>query len=145
LVYSFFLSYLTSITDASRESNFSSRPFCFLSHFSTELRVINTRFINLVAQDEERWQLAGDQLFVELDLSEENLPAGTRLEIGSAVIEVTEQPHTGCKKFAARFGNDAQKFVMTPVGRQMRLRGMCARVVQPGTIQRGDTVEKMKR
>ena len=98
-----------------------------------------------MAQDEERWQLAGDQLFVELDLSEENLPAGTRLEIGSAVIEVTEQPHTGCKKFAARFGNDAQKFVMTPVGRQMRLRGMCARVVQPGTIQRGDTVEKMKR
>jgi hypothetical protein len=114
------------------------------AHPDMQLNLINTRFINLVAQDEERWQLAGDQLFVDLDLSEKNLPARTRLAIGSAVIEVTEQPHTGCKKFAARFGNDAQKFVMTPVGRQMRLRGMCAKVVQPGMIRRGNTVEKIK-
>lgn len=114
------------------------------AHPDMQLNVINTRFIDLVAQDRERWQLAGDQLFVDLDLNEENLPAGTRLAIGSAVIEVTEQPHTGCKKFAARFGNDAQKFVMTPVGRQMRLRGLCAKVVQPGTIRRGDRVEKLE-
>ena len=113
------------------------------AHPDMQLNVINTRFIDLVAQDRERWQLAGDQLFVDLDLSEENLPAGTRLAIGEAVIEVTEQPHTDCKKFAARFGNDAQKFVMTPVGRQMRLRGLCAKVVQPGTIRRGDSVRKM--
>ena len=72
-----------------------------------------------------------------------SLPAGTRLAMGSAIIEVTDQPHTGCKKFAARFGNDAQKFVMTPVGRQMRLRGLCAKVVQPGTIRRGDSVRKI--
>lgn len=114
------------------------------AHPDMQLNVINTRFIQLVAQDAERWQLAGDQLFVDLDLNEENLPAGTRLAIGSAVIEVTDQPHTGCKKFAARFGNDAQKFVMTPVGRRMRLRGLCARVVQPGTIRRGDVVRKVQ-
>ncbi len=115
-----------------------------VAHPDMQLNVINTRFIDLVAQDKERWQLAGDQLFVDLDLSEENLPVGTRLAMGEAIIEVTDQPHTGCKKFAARFGNDAQKFVMTPVGRQMRLRGLCAKVVQPGTIRRGDRVEKVK-
>ena len=114
------------------------------AHPDMQLNVINTRFIHLVAQSEDRWQLAGDQLFVDLDLSEENLPVGTRLAIGTAVIEVTDQPHTGCAKFAARFGNDAQKFVMTPVGRQMRLRGLCAKVVQPGTIRQGDAVAKMK-
>ena len=113
------------------------------AHPDMQLNVINTRFIDLVAQDKERWQLAGDQLFMDLDLNQENLPAGTRLAIGSAVIEVTDQPHTGCKKFAARFGNDAQKFVMTPVGKQMRLRGLCAKVVQPGTIRRGDSVRKI--
>ncbi|MFZ1753264.1 MAG: MOSC domain-containing protein [Caldilineaceae bacterium] len=113
------------------------------AHPDMQLNVINTRFIDLVAQDRDRWQLAGDQLFVDLDLSEENLPAGTRLAIGEAVIEVTDQPHTGCVKFATRFGNDAQKFVMTPVGRRMRLRGLCAKVVQPGTIRRGDSVRKI--
>lgn len=121
----------------------SSRMPTPVAHPDMQLNVINTRFIDLVAQDSERRQLAGDQLFVDLDLSEENLPAGTRLAIGEAVIEVTDQPHTGCAKFAARFGNDAQKFVMTPVGRQMRLRGLCAKVVQPGTIRRGDRVEKV--
>ncbi|RLT39744.1 MAG: MOSC domain-containing protein [Chloroflexi bacterium] len=114
------------------------------AHPDMQLNVVSTRFIDLVAQERERWQLAGDQLFIDLDLSQENLPAGTRLAIGEAVIEVTDQPHTGCAKFAARFGNDAQKFVMTPVGRQMRLRGLCAKVVQPGTIRRGDAVVKMK-
>lgn len=114
-----------------------------VAHPDMQLNVINTRFIDLVAQDSERRQLAGDQLFVDLDLSEENLPAGTRLAIGEAVIEVTDQPHTGCAKFAARFGNDAQRFVMTPVGRQMRLRGLCAKVVQPGMIRRGDSVKKI--
>lgn len=114
------------------------------AHPDMQLNVINSHFIHLVAQSEDRWQLAGDQLFVDLDLSEENLPVGSRLAIGSAIIEVTDQPHTGCAKFAARFGNDAQKFVMTPLGRQLRLRGLCAKVVQPGTIRQGDAVAKMK-
>ncbi len=128
--------------------NWSERPSTRSAdgkaHPDMQLNVINTRFIALVAQDRERWQLAGDQLYLDFDLSEENLPVGTRLAIGSAVIAVTDQPHTGCAKFAARFGNDAQKFVMTPVGRAMRLRGLCAKVVQPGVIRQGDAVVKMK-
>jgi MOSC domain-containing protein YiiM len=103
---------------------------------------MNTRLIALVAQAKDRWQLAGDQLFVDLDLSTENLPPGTRLAVGSAVVEVTAQPHTGCSKFAARFGRDAVKFVNSPVGKQLHLRGINARVVQPGVIRVGDAVRK---
>ena len=96
-----------------------------------------------IAQDKARWPLAGDQLYVDLDLSDANLPPGTRLAIGTAVIEVTAQPHTGCQKFRARFGTDADKFVNSPVGKELHLRGINARVVQPGTIRAGDTVTKL--
>jgi hypothetical protein len=112
------------------------------SHPDTQLTLMNTRLIALVAQAKDRWQLAGDQLFVDLDLSTENLPPGTRLAVGSAVVEVTAQPHTGCSKFAARFGRDAVKFVNSPVGKQLHLRGINARVVQPGVIRVGDAVRK---
>ncbi|MBK8050652.1 MAG: hypothetical protein IPK16_28245 [Anaerolineales bacterium] len=108
-----------------------------------QLNVINARAIALVAQDPDRWPLAGDQLYVDLDLSEENLPPGTQLAIGSAVIEVTAQPHTGCQKFVARFGLDAMKFVNSPLGRQLHLRGINARVVLPGLIRTGDPVRKI--
>lgn len=111
-------------------------------HPDMQLNVMNSRLIALVAREKERWQLAGDQLFIDLDLSEENVPPGTRLAVGSAVIEVTAQPHTGCKKFAARFGADALKFVNSPLGRQLQLRGINAKVVQPGVIRVGDTVKK---
>jgi MOSC domain-containing protein YiiM len=80
---------------------------------------------------------------VDLDLSEQNLPPWTRLAIGSAVIEVTDQPHTGCAKFVERFGLDAMKFVNSPAGRSLRLRGLNARVVMPGTIRTGDAVRKL--
>ena len=96
-----------------------------------QLNVMNARVVHLVSQQRERWALAGDQLFVDLDLSAENLPPGTRLAIGSAVIEVTSQPHTGCQKFVSRFGLDAMKFVNSPVGRGLHLRGINARVVTP--------------
>jgi MOSC domain-containing protein YiiM len=108
-----------------------------------QLNVINARLLDLVAQDQARWQLAGDQLIVDFDLSEENIPAGTQLAIGSAVIEVTAQPHTGCQKFVARFGREAMLFVNSPVGKKLHLRGINARVVQPGTIRRGDEVRKV--
>jgi MOSC domain-containing protein YiiM len=108
-----------------------------------QLNLINARLIALLAQDKARWPLAGDQLYVDLDLSEENLPPGTRLTIGAAVIEVTDQPHTGCKKFAARFGADAVKFVNSPEGKALHLRGINAKVVQGGTIRAGDTVRKI--
>jgi hypothetical protein len=112
-------------------------------HPDMQLNVINARAIALLAQHKERWPLAGDQLFVDMDLGAENAPAGTRLAIGSAVIEVTAQPHTGCKKFAARFGLDALKLVSSAVGRQHNLRGVNAKVIQPGVIRVGDTVRKI--
>jgi hypothetical protein len=108
-----------------------------------QLNIMNSRATALVAQDKNRWQLAGDQLYVDLDLSEENVPAGTRLSIGSAVIEVTPPPHLGCQKFVARFGLEAMKFVNSPVGKQLHLRGVNAKVVQAGTIRVGDVTRKI--
>jgi hypothetical protein len=112
------------------------------SHPEMQLNLMNSRAIQLISQAKHRWQLAGDQLFVDLDLSGENLPPGTRLSIGSAVIEITPVPHTGCAKFIARFGVDAQKFVNSPVGRTLNLRGVNAKVVTPGTIRVGDKVAR---
>ncbi|HVS15671.1 MAG TPA: MOSC domain-containing protein [Thermoanaerobaculia bacterium] len=114
------------------------------AHPGMQLNVMSSRVAALVAQDRERWKLAGDQLYVDLDLSEENLPAGSRLAIGDAVIEVTAQPHAGCKKFVARFGMDAMLFVNSPAGRALRLRGLNARVVEPGTVRVGDLVAKFR-
>ena len=121
---------------SSRTSDGSAQP-------DMQLTLMNSRVIALLAQDKGRWQLAGDQLFVDLDLSAENLPPGTRLAVGSAVIEVTAQAHTGCDKFAARFGRDAHKFVNSPQGKQLHLRGINTRVVQPGVIRVGDVVSKI--
>jgi MOSC domain-containing protein YiiM len=113
------------------------------SHPDMQLNVMNARAASLVAGSAERRHLAGDQLYVDLDLSETNLPPGTRLELGSAVIEITDQPHRGCAKFAARFGNDALRFVNSAIGCELRLRGVNARVVVPGTVRTGDTIRKL--
>ena len=107
-----------------------------------QITVMNARVAALVAQEKHRWQLAGDQLYVDLDLSAENLPTGSRLALGSAVIEVTAPPHLGCQKFVARFGVEAMKFVNSPLGKQLRLRGIHARVVQPGEVRVGDIARK---
>jgi hypothetical protein len=111
-------------------------------HPDMQLNVMNARAVALIAREEGRWALAGDQLYVDLDLSKDNLPPGARLAIGNAVIEVSALPHTGCGKFVERFGVDAMKFVNGTIGRQLNLRGINARVVQPGTIRVGDTVTK---
>jgi MOSC domain-containing protein YiiM len=87
--------------------------------------------------------MAGDQLFVDLDLSSLNLPPGTQLSVGTAVIEVTAVPHTGCGKFVRRFGVDAQKLVNSPTGRELNLRGINARVLRAGTVRTGDRIEKL--
>jgi hypothetical protein len=121
----------------------SSRTPDGSSHPDMQLNLLNARAIALVAQHRDRWPLAGDQLFVDLDLSSANLPPGTRLSLGSAVIEVTAEPHTGCKKFVERFGLDAMRFVNSPVGRELHLRGINARVVQQGLVRVGDLVRKM--
>lgn len=113
-------------------------------HPDMQINVMNSRVIDMIAGEKTRWGLAGDQLFVDFDLSAENVPPGTRLAIGSAVIEVTAQPHTGCAKFVQRFGVDAMRFVNSPRGRQLHLRGINARVVVAGRIQTGDRIKKMR-
>jgi MOSC domain-containing protein YiiM len=108
-----------------------------------QITVMNVRAVALLAGSRDRWTLAGDQLYVDLDISEANLPAGTRLEVGSAVLEVTAAPHRGCKKFAARYGLEALRFVNSEVGYALKLRGVNARVVRGGTVRPGDPVVKL--
>ena len=112
-------------------------------HPDMQLNLMNSRVVALVSQDRSRWHLAGDQLFVDMDLSEANLPAGTHLAIGSAVIEVTSEPHTGCGKFVERFGLDAMEFVNSPQRKALHLRGINARVVRSGVIRVGDNAKKL--
>jgi hypothetical protein len=108
-----------------------------------QLTLMNVRSASLIAGAPERRRLAGDQFFVDLDLSRTNLPPGTQLRLGQATIEVTEIPHTGCGKFIKRFGVDAQKFVNSAVGREMNLRGINARVVEGGVVRLGDPITKI--
>jgi MOSC domain-containing protein YiiM len=112
-------------------------------HPDMQVNIMSARAVALVAGEKARWPLAGDQLYVDLDLSAANLPPGTRLAIGSAVLEVTAQPHTGCGKFVERFGLESMKFVNSPVGRELQLRGINARVVESGTVRVGDVVRKL--
>jgi MOSC domain-containing protein YiiM len=108
-----------------------------------QLTLMNARAAALFAGERDRWALAGDQLYVDFDLSETSIPVGTRLAIGTAVIEITAAPHTGCVKFARRYGRDAQAFVNTPVGRELRLRGVNARVIMAGDVRPGDDVRRV--
>lgn len=121
----------------------SSRTADGSPHPDMQINIMNARAAALVAQDKSRWHLAGDQLYLDMDLSLDNLPPGTQVAIGSAVIEVTPPPHTGCKKFVARFGLDAMKFVNSSVGRELQLRGINAKVVQPGMIRVGNLARKL--
>lgn len=107
-----------------------------------QVTIMNARLAALVAGEEDRWQLAGDQIFADFDLGIENLPPGTRLRLGTAVLEVSAHPHTGCAKFVSRFGKEAMQFVNSEVGRQHRLRGMNTKVIVPGTVRVGDLIEK---
>jgi MOSC domain-containing protein YiiM len=111
-------------------------------HPDTQITIMNARSIAVIADDRARWPLAGDQFYVDLDLSVANLPPGTRLEAGSALLEVTAIPHRGCGKFSRRFGVDALKLVNSSVGRELNLRGINARVVRGGTVRTGDTIRK---
>jgi hypothetical protein len=110
---------------------------------SMQLNIMNARVSAFVAGAPERQALTGDQLHLDLDLSVENLPVGSRLTIGAAVIEITAPPHTGCKTFVGHYGTEAMRFVNGKAGRPLRLRGACARVVVPGTVRPGDKVSKV--
>jgi len=112
-------------------------------HPEMQINIMNVRVTALVAQQRERWSLAGDQLYLDMDLSKENLPAGSRIQVGSAVLEVSPLPHTGCAKFVSRFGVDAMKFVNSEVGKELCLRGINAKVVQAGVVKVGQTAKKL--
>ncbi len=111
--------------------------------FDSQITLMNARFVDLVAQGRARWALAGDQLYVDLDVGVGNLPPGTTLSVGNAVLEITARPHTGCAKFSRRFGMEALRFVNSPTGRELRLRGVYATVIRPGSIRRGDVIKKV--
>lgn len=114
------------------------------AHPEAQLNIMSSRAVDLVAAgDRARWSLAGDQFFVDLDLSVDNLPAGTRLRIGTAVIEVSAKPHTGCAKFRERFGVDAARWINQ--NRDERRRGLCAMVVEDGVVRPGDSIAKLPR
>jgi hypothetical protein len=109
-----------------------------------QITIISTRVLRALEPEESRWSLAGDQLYVDFDLSEESLPAGSRIAIGDAVLEVSAKPHTGCAKFAARFGIDALAWISTPTGKAHRMRGLNATVIEGGRIATGDDVRRIR-
>lgn len=108
-----------------------------------EVTLMNTRVIQALTEDETRWALAGDQFFVDFELSEENIPAGSRLMLGSAILEVSSLPHNGCKKFSARFGVDALKFISMAENKPLRMRGINAKIIQAGEVKQGDLIRKV--
>ena len=113
------------------------------AHPEMQINIMNSRVTALVAQEKRRWPLAGDQLYIDMDLGRENLPPGSHLAIGSVVLEVSPLPHTGCRKFVARFGVEAMEFVNSPVGKQLCLRGINAKIIQGGIVKVGQTARKL--
>jgi hypothetical protein len=108
-----------------------------------QITLMNSRVIQLLSGDKKDWQWAGDQLFVDMDLSIDNLPPHSRIQIGSVILEISAKPHTGCKKFSGRFGIEALEFISTPLGKALRMRGVNAKVIQAGEIKVGDVVKKI--
>lgn len=121
----------------------SSRTPDGSAHPEMQINIMNARVTELVAQEPGRWPLAGDQLYLDMDLSKANLPVGSRFTLGSAVLEVSPLPHTGCHKFVSRFGMDAMKFVNSAIGKELCLRGINAKVVQAGVVKKGDRAKKL--
>jgi hypothetical protein len=113
------------------------------AHPDMQLNIMNARAIALIAQQRSRWPLAGDQFYIDLDLSYDNLPPGTRLAFGTAIVEITAEPHLGCQKFSERFGRDAALFVNSEQGKALNMRGVNARIVQSGIVRAGQTIRKI--
>ena len=123
----------------------TSRAVAEGRHYDAQLNVMGSRMVGLLADDDAGRAQAGDQLFLDLDLSHANLPTGTRIALGEdgAVIEVTAKPHNGCAKFVARYGREAMEFVNSGLGKELRLRGLAARVVSGGTVRPGDVARRL--
>ena len=109
-----------------------------------QLATMQTDVAELIANGQPL-ELAGDNLYLALDLSKENLPTGSRIRIGGVLLEVTPMPHNGCKKFRARFGDGAHRFVCDPGLRHHNLRGIYFRVIEPGNVSVGDSVVVLSR
>jgi hypothetical protein len=138
------LSLIEGLVGDSWSTRGSARTADGSAHPEMQINIMNSRVSALVSQAKDRWALAGDQLYIDMDLSDENLSAGTRLALGSAVIEISALPHTGCKKFVSRFGLDAMKFVNSALGQKLKLRGVNAKVLRAGVIRVGDIVRKIR-
>src|SRR5690606_28566048 len=110
----------------------------------TQLTLMNSRVTDAVAGSRDRWPLAGDQVYVDMDISHDNLPAGTRIQVGTAVVEISEVPHTGCAKFAGRFGKEALRFANVGIGKDIRFVWVNAFIVEPGFFGVGDKIMKAK-
>ena len=112
-------------------------------HPDVQICMMSARTIRAIAGEPEHWPAAGDNLFLDMDLSPANMPPGTRFAIGTAGFVVTAEPHDGCQSFIDRYGRDACLFVNTGRGRALRLRGIYARVTRDGEIAVGDRVLKL--
>jgi hypothetical protein len=111
-------------------------------HPEMQITIMNSRVIEALTQTKEQWPLAGDQFYADFDISADALPAGTQLQIGTAVVQISEQPHTGCAKFKARFGGDALHWINDGEGRALRMRGVNAWVISNGVVRVGDSITR---
>ncbi len=112
-------------------------------HPDVQICMMNSRCIDLIAGDKDNWAPAGDNLFIDMDLTPENLPPGTRIAMGTAILEITDTAHKGCAKFIERYGRDACVFVNVGDGDRYKLRGIYGRVVQDGVLSVGDLATKV--
>lgn len=113
------------------------------SHPDVQICMMNSRCIGLIARTRENWSAVGDNLYIDLDLSPDNLHSGCKLAIGSAVLQITDEPHFACASFVTRYGREAAAFVNTGIGRKLQLRGIYGRVVQDGMVTVGDKVQRL--
>lgn len=114
------------------------------ANLEMQINIMNSRATAALEDDRKRWPLAGDQFYVDFDLSKKNLPAGSRIQVGTAILEVTPEPHLGCKKFAEHFGKDAVMWVNSDEGKALNLRGINAKVIKAGEVNTGDSIRKLE-